>query len=287
MERLQVGLLVGGALFDLDLHCRWIELANSGAQRFFVIGFCSVSSELERSNHADQISEREKTAKGHKQSAHKDQCFVVHKFSNFIQCHEWVHLRSFELSWLAERLGQGSWWTIVFEKGEQAMLKKILCLRWPLWPFFLRFTSWVSLSDCLYTLMAGLILDPHLGAHSCVPILRAKTNQWLQVHLLSTGLYTQEQINSMTPKEVEMNWLNSRNNFWPPPLQTSEVVHPGDTEVCASLLDLSGVISAQIAAVKLIENPKQASHDPHNKEQRCSVHFFSFNKVTQMIIAKF
>jgi hypothetical protein len=65
------------------------------------------------------------------------------------------------------------------------------------------------------------------------------------------------------------------------------VVHPGDTEVCASLLDLSGVISAQIAAVKLIENPKQASHDPHNKEQRCSVHFFSFNKVTQMIIAKF
>jgi hypothetical protein len=46
------------------------------------------------------------------------------------------------------------------------------------------------------------------------------------------------------------------------------------------LLDLSGVISAQIAFVKLIENPKQASHDPYDEEQCCCMHFCSFVKLT-------
>jgi hypothetical protein len=53
-------------------------------------------------------------------------------------------------------------------------------------------------------------------------------------------------------------------------------------KVCSvRLLDLSWIVAAQIAGVKLIGNPKQASHDPDDKEQCSCVHFISLVKVSE------
>jgi hypothetical protein len=86
-ERLQAGIPTGAALFDLGLHCSDLELANGGPQRFLIKSLNSPQVKR-RSDLADQISECEKTTKGHKQSADKEKCFVVNEFSNFIKGHE-------------------------------------------------------------------------------------------------------------------------------------------------------------------------------------------------------
>ena len=96
MERLPIGVPVAGALFRLDLYRRCVELAN-GEFEWILSEVPPLATMLANAStphvgllndKTQGVGQREKPTKCDKQPTDKEQCFVVHEFSDLVQCHE-------------------------------------------------------------------------------------------------------------------------------------------------------------------------------------------------------